>query len=518
MLVHATQAKIEFSGMRLSPIRIRVVALLISLIAALAPPLSAQTGGGVAAGEPRFRVVRSVSGSRGSEQGGRFVVDDPRTIFYVPADTQVIVYFEWDGPLGPHHFEGYWRDPERKAVIISDFKYEAKQKRFGGYWSLNLTPTITPGLWSLEAHVDGELAGSHTFQIIVAAKPAGEGPVRHVLAPSEIYKRASAASVFIHKVNSKGFPAPAGSGFFIADNVVLTAFQTVDGATSLRVVLPGGRRIDTDRVLDWSRWGDWALLRVEAQAPGTLERAPADSWAVGDRCYSLGTPTEGNHVIIDENIVGTSNFPEAGQRISLSYSAASTGAPVLNEYGEVIALAGGNIYPGMTGRSQYEVAPAGTLSLQTGLATPITLVRDLKPGVPGRTLAELAKMLQFVPLLMEQQNLVYGMITSRVDTKKNEFPASNKHQFEFRKGQDAVALLLVWGPREKVKGSIALEVYDLNNAVVGHSAAGKLNLNRGESSTQVFRLDPSPLKLRIYRVAVLQDSNPMWRGYFRLVQ
>lgn len=492
--------------------------LSISLIAALAAPLSAQTGGGVAAGEPRFRVVRSVSGSRGSEQSGRFVVDDPRTIFYVPADTQVIVYFEWDGPLGPHHFEGYWRDPEGKAVIISDFRYEAKQKRFGGYWSLNLTPTITPGLWSLEAHVDGEMAGSHTFQVIVAAKPAEEGPTRHVLAPSEIYKRASAASVFIYKVNAKGFPAAAGSGFFVADKVVLTSFQVVDGATSLRVILPGGSRVDTDRVLDWSRWGDWALLRVEARAPGTLERAPADSWAVGDRCFSLGTPTEGNHVIIDENVVGTSNFPEAGQRINLSYSSASRGAPVLNEYGEVIAVAGGNIYPGMTGRSQYEAAPVGTLSLQSGLATPIPLVRDPKPDAPGRSLAELATMLQFVPLLVEQQNLVYGMMTSGVDIKKNEFPTTSKQQFEFRKGQDAVALLLVWGPREKVKGSIALEVYDLNNAVVGHSAASKLNLRRGESSTQVFRLDPSPLKLGIYRVDVLQDSNPIWRGYFRLVQ
>src|SRR5262249_16210135 len=149
------------------------------------------------------------------------------------------------GSLGPHHFEGYWRDPEGKAVVISDFRYEAKQKRFGGYWTLTLAPTITPGLWSLEAHGDGELAGPPAFQVILAAKPPEEAPARHVLSPSDVYKRASAASVFIHKVNAKGFPAPAGSGFFIADNTVVTAFQVIDGAAALRVLLPGGRRIDT---------------------------------------------------------------------------------------------------------------------------------------------------------------------------------------------------------------------------------------------------------------------------------
>lgn len=190
--------------MKLCPTRIRAVALTIALVVGLSPAISAQGAGGVAAGEQRFRVVRSVSGSKGSEYEGRFVMEDPRTTFYIPADEQIIVYFEWDGPLGPHHFEGLWKNPEGKAVVISDFSYEAKQKRFGGYWTLKLDPAITSGVWNLEAHIDGELAGAHSFQVVAAPKPAETGPVRRVLAPSEVYARAVAASVFIDKLDSKG--------------------------------------------------------------------------------------------------------------------------------------------------------------------------------------------------------------------------------------------------------------------------------------------------------------------------
>jgi hypothetical protein len=138
--------------------------------------LRAQAAGGVQAGESNFRVVRSVSGTRGAQQGGRYVIEDPRTVFYVPDDKQVIVYFEWDGSLGKHHFEGYWKSPEGKTVVISDFDYEAREKRFGAYWSLNLSDGMPVGLWTLEAHVDGEVTGAHSFQIVAAPKPSEVAP------------------------------------------------------------------------------------------------------------------------------------------------------------------------------------------------------------------------------------------------------------------------------------------------------------------------------------------------------
>src|SRR5574337_1279729 len=84
-----------------------------------------QITGGVQAAEPKFRLVRSVSGSKGAQQGGRYVIQDPRTVFYIPEDRQVIVYFEWEGPIGLHRFEGLWKNPESKVAVLSDFWYEA---------------------------------------------------------------------------------------------------------------------------------------------------------------------------------------------------------------------------------------------------------------------------------------------------------------------------------------------------------------------------------------------------------
>src|SRR6202030_1880612 len=124
--------------------------------------------GGVQPSAPRFRVLRSVSGSKGTPQGGRFVMDDPRSVFYAHQDKQVIVYFEWQGPRGHHKFEAFWKDPSGKLVIVSDFQYEATTNQFAGYWTMLLSEGATPGIWTLEARIDGESAGSHTFEVTSA--------------------------------------------------------------------------------------------------------------------------------------------------------------------------------------------------------------------------------------------------------------------------------------------------------------------------------------------------------------
>src|SRR5713101_6018745 len=114
----------------------------------------AQGAGGVQPSESKYHLVRSVSGSKGTQQGGRYIIEDPRTIFYVPDDRQVVVYLEWDGPVGQHHLEAYW--------------------------TLLLAESAPTGLWTLEAHVDGEVAGTHTFQIVGAPRPANTIPTRRI--------------------------------------------------------------------------------------------------------------------------------------------------------------------------------------------------------------------------------------------------------------------------------------------------------------------------------------------------
>jgi hypothetical protein len=86
--------------------------------------LPAQQAGGVTPSGSQVRLVRSVVGSKGEQRNGSFVMTEPRSMFYVPEDREVIVYFEWEGAKGTHHCEGSVRGragslPPCRALITS---------------------------------------------------------------------------------------------------------------------------------------------------------------------------------------------------------------------------------------------------------------------------------------------------------------------------------------------------------------------------------------------------------------
>jgi hypothetical protein len=159
-----------------------------------------------------YRVLRSVSGSTGHEDSGRYIIDDPRSVFVAGKDAKVTVYFEWEGRTGPHHFEGLWKSPEGKIVLISDFRYEAKTTQFSGYWSMLLSEATPSGEWNLEARIDGEFAGTHSFVISGSPSSASaSGPP--LLSSADIYQKAFDTTVTIEKIDANGTPASRASGF-----------------------------------------------------------------------------------------------------------------------------------------------------------------------------------------------------------------------------------------------------------------------------------------------------------------
>src|SRR5437870_5492672 len=142
------------------------------------------------------RLVRSTSGTKGSVQGSRYVIQDPRTTFYAGEDRHVVVYYEWEGAARPHECKVTWKDPSGAAVLISPYSSQTRTPRFGVYLTLALPEAPRLGLWAVEAEVDDQPAGTHTFQI--QERPAaGEAraAVRRVLAPAELYSRAQAAAL-----------------------------------------------------------------------------------------------------------------------------------------------------------------------------------------------------------------------------------------------------------------------------------------------------------------------------------
>src|SRR5882762_9160312 len=191
----------------------------IALCTLIVREIHAQGGGGGAAGGSPYRVLRSVAGPSGTESKGRLVIPDPRTVFYLDQDRKVIVYFEWEGPAGLHKFEGLWKNTEGKVSLISDFQYVAPTKQFSGYWTMLLSGSETPGMWTLEARIDGESAGQLSFQLVAGANatpsPApASAPVPQPLATAELYKRLAGATVYVDKIDPQGKAVTRGSGFY----------------------------------------------------------------------------------------------------------------------------------------------------------------------------------------------------------------------------------------------------------------------------------------------------------------
>jgi S1-C subfamily serine protease len=263
------------------------------------------------------RLVKSSSGPNGSVQGNRYVVEDARASFVAGSDRQIVVLFEWETVPGRHHCEASWRDPSGRVVLISPADFDARGPRFSAYWSLALPDSPALGLWAVEAKVDGQPAGIHTFQLSEGTGDAKPGR-RMVLGAKEIYARAIAATVAIEAKGAQGEPLWTGSGFYVDDHHVVTSFQVIEGASSLRVALPTGRQLDGSALVAANRRQDWALLHTAPSGVSPLPLAKEGSVSVGDHGVFLDVSLDGGRTISEVSVVGRRDVPPAGARLNLS--------------------------------------------------------------------------------------------------------------------------------------------------------------------------------------------------------
>src|SRR4029453_16818169 len=170
----------------------------------------------------RFQLVRSISGSKGAPDGTRFVMEDPRSVFQVGKDRQVLVTFEWQGPAGRHHCEGAGKAARGKPVFSSEGEVLPRGTRFGVYWGLSLSDAVPIGTWVIETRVDGELAGSHTFQIQKDPAAAAVATKRS-LTMAELYQRGQTESLPLIALHASGAQLGMTSGFFVSPDQVSTS-------------------------------------------------------------------------------------------------------------------------------------------------------------------------------------------------------------------------------------------------------------------------------------------------------
>ena len=468
--------------------------------------------------------MKSISGSKGSVEAGRYHISDPRTTFYIPDDKKIIVYMEWEGALGKHVFEALWKNPSGKITAVSDFKYETSDKRYGGYMEFITNETMQTGIWAMEARIDGETLGVHNFEVVSTTKPEIPEDNRKPLSLPELYKRASDATAYVQRINSDGVIQGVGSGFFLEDGLFITAFQVIDGASAIRLKLANGSTFNVESILGWNRWQDWAVLSVPGSISATkLPRATEGSCNIGDHCYTLNSDQTGTRSIVDGSVNGSQKDAKAGERLKLSSSVSldSIGVPVINEYGEVHAMISGVMHPGLTTLPSFEWGSGypGNLSRAFSMnmnSSAVPLVRI--QFVPKPTsLAAMFSNGQFTPLLQKRVPITRATLAKSLDKKS---PVQNPldESFEYKRSESQFNVYVIWGPKEKAQVISLVRFYDSNNKAVGETKPGKINLKAGESTISTWQVPLSGFAPDIYRLDLLLNNQPVWRTFFKVVE
>lgn len=484
---------------------------------------AASTGTAPPTAPSAYRVIQASAGSKQVERNGRLYFEDPRNIFRLGDDHKVVVEFEWDGPSGAHKFQAMWKDPSGKVVVVTNFDFAPKGAPFSGLFTMLMDETAATGIWTVDATIDGQSAGTYSFEIVAAdsAVPAPQPPARIPLTPADIYKHALDATVFVDKLGADGKVISRGSGFFLKPEMLLTTFENIDGASNLRVVFPSGRSQTTDKVVAWDRWQDWAILIANATDIAALRPVERKSWNVGDRCYSLGI-SAGGRIIVEGGILGDITQPRVGERLSLSFAAepASLGSPVLNEFGDVIGMLGG----GFLASLQRGDAPPQTNALPmpndqaatASLAVPLTTVTLGPAEQAPSALADLAAKGMFLPVLQASSEVGFGTLSSGLDKKGGGPGSPLDWRNQFSLGDRRMLLYVNWEPKKKFKGMATARFFDLDNKELGQSPPLKLNLQPGNPVATNWTISLGTFVPGTYRVDVYLGDAPAWREYFRI--
>jgi S1-C subfamily serine protease len=133
-----------------------------------------------------------------------------------------------------------------------------------------------------------------------------------------------------------------GSGFFIDDYELVTSLHVIKGANQISVETFAGTTVKVQSVLATNEETDLALLRIAQPCPNSeflkIASAPPPE---GEAIMLISSPQGSRWKITRGNVGLVWEFSGFRTRLQISAAIApgSSGGPVINEQGEVIAIA-----------------------------------------------------------------------------------------------------------------------------------------------------------------------------------
>ena len=193
--------------------------------------------------------------------------------------------------------------------------------------------------------------------------------------PSEISREQSKAVVIIEALDERGSVTGQGSGFIVtSQGAVVTNLHVVQGASSLRVKLPGGDTYKTSDLVDVDDAKDIAIVKVKGFKLPVVTLGDSDKAETGEAVVAISSPEGLVNSISTGVISGVRRFDTHRVfQITAPISQGSSGGALFNSSGEVIGVI--------------------TYLLKSGqninFAVPINYARGMIGDKPSKTLADL---------------------------------------------------------------------------------------------------------------------------------
>jgi hypothetical protein len=236
---------------------------------------------------------------------------------------------------------------------------------------------------------------------------------------------------------------------------------------------------------------------------------------VGDRCYTVMGGPAGARVLVDGTIVGASaSAGTPGVIASFSGGVALPGAPVLDEYGEVLGIVGGGSLQAV-GPLVRQLAQAGSgLGMQGGQIIPLSALPFGTPAAPI-PIAELRRRGVLMPPVVGD-HVLSGGFARQIGTKPAVRPVDQRDEYSAREG-GAIYTFLTWDPKARLKGSVVLRLFNDENRPLVESKPKKSDLKPGDMVFTHWQM-PLPSSPGVYRVDITLDGATCWRGFFRVTE
>lgn len=215
-----------------------------------------------------------------------------------------------------------------------------------------------------------------TSNVTAAKKTKATQPApvpARVLSTEELFQMASPAVMLIEIYDEEGHKRGLGSGFAVSsDGTVVTNYHVIRGASRATAKFGDGTFATVSGVVAYDPGHDVAVIKVQGASPPTLKLGNSDSLRVGDHVVAIGSPL-GLQNTMSEGIVSALRMGIV--QMSAPISPGSSGGPVLNTAGEVVAVSVATVTEGQN----------------LNFAVPINWTKRYIGQSPPRSLADVAQ-------------------------------------------------------------------------------------------------------------------------------